>query len=213
MWKVVQMSPESQKLNAPAFLAPLDDERARIERILGRLDETTDLTERADLGSELVRSASRYEDTLERGVWSTLPDPPPAAVAGLEDDRAALREVMVTIHEATMHVDPRNVHAPDPQGFEDALSDVCVRLRALLAKEDRAVADLAAQDTPEVSAQRTEAVARAFKHASERPVPPKTAIGRFVANANVKLDHTFEDVATPQHPGADTIDGDPAPDA
>ena len=207
------MSPESQPLDAPPFLAPLDDERARIERILERLDETTDLTERADLGSELVRSASRYEDTLERAIWSTFPDPPPAAVADIEHDRTALREVMVTIHEATMHVDPRNVHAPDPQGFEDALSAVCTRLRSLLAKEDDELANLAAQDTPEASADRTDAVAHALKHASERPIPPKTAIGRFVANANVKLDHTFEDVATPQHPGADTIDGDPEPEA
>jgi hypothetical protein len=32
-------------------------------------------------------------------------------------------------------------------------------------------------------------------------------VGRFISNAHVKLDHTFEDVATPRHPGADTING------
>ena len=50
-----------------AFLPEsLSEERARIDRITSRLDVTADLIERADLGSELVRSASRYEDTLER---------------------------------------------------------------------------------------------------------------------------------------------------
>jgi hypothetical protein len=83
---------------------PLQEERLRIDRIVSRLDVTDDLTERADLASELVRSVSRYEDTIERA-------------------------------------------------------------------------------------------------------PPRTAVGRFFSNAHVKLDHTFEDVATPSHPGADTING------
>ncbi len=53
----------------------------------------------------------------------------------------------------------------------------------------------------------SEEVTHAFRTASERPRPPRTAVGRFLSNAHVKLDHTFEDVATPQHPGADTLKG------
>lgn len=52
----------------PDTFSPLEDERERMERILDRLKVADYLTERAELGSELVRSASRYEDTLERAV-------------------------------------------------------------------------------------------------------------------------------------------------
>ena len=44
------------------------DERQRIDRFTQRLDLTTELTEGADLGRELVRSISRYEDTFERAL-------------------------------------------------------------------------------------------------------------------------------------------------
>lgn len=62
-------------------LGPLRAERARIDRILTRLDETDDLTERADLSSELVRSTSRYEDTLERAVYPRRAAPDEADLA------------------------------------------------------------------------------------------------------------------------------------
>jgi hypothetical protein len=192
----------------PAVFGPLEEERDRIERILDRLETTEDLTERADLGSELVRSASRYEDTLERVVWPSVSDTEAATFKELQDDRTALREVMVTIHEATMHIDPRNVHASDPQGFEDMLDLVCERLRAILLKDDHEIAAIdATLGSPEEREKLTNAIAHAMHNASERPNPPKTAIGRFVSNASVKLDHTFEDVSAPQHPGADTING------
>ena len=51
---------------------PFSEDRARIDRITSRLDETSDPSERADLGSELVRSISRYEDTFERAVLPRL---------------------------------------------------------------------------------------------------------------------------------------------
>jgi hypothetical protein len=60
---------------------------------------------------------------------------------------------------------------------------------------------------PEDRQQLVQEVDHIFKSASERPRPPRTAVGRFLANAHVKLDHTLEDVATPHHPGADTIKG------
>ena len=64
-------SEEKQRLGreagSPTFGA-FSEERARIERIISRLDVTADLIERADLGSELVRAVSRYEDTFERAL-------------------------------------------------------------------------------------------------------------------------------------------------
>jgi hypothetical protein len=186
---------------------PLQEERLRIDRIVSRLDVTDDLVERADLASELVRSVSRYEDTLERALFVRLGEPVPAVVEELGRERGQLREAMKVIHERTMGIDPRNVHTSDGQGFENTLEDVVHRLRALLLGEDRQIAALLGSLGPEDRRQLVEDVARAFKSASEQPYPPRTALGRLFSNAHVKLDHTFEDVATPSHPGAETIDG------
>jgi hypothetical protein len=199
-------SQSSKKL--PVTFSPLEEERERMQRILDRLKIADYLTERAELGSELVRSASRYEDTLERAVWPAASDPDAGALKRLEIDRSALREVMMKIYEATMHVDARNVHAPDPEGFEDALNEVCGRLRAILLKEDREIVAIdSALGTEEERTKLTEDIAYALKSASERPEPPKTTLGRFVSNANVKLSHNVEDASPPEHPGADTING------
>jgi hypothetical protein len=196
----------SKKL--PDTFAPLEEERERIERILDRLKTADDPTERADLGSELVRSTSRYEDTLERAAWPATSETDSPSLVELESDRSALREAMTLIHEATMHVDARNVHAPDPQGFEDTLNEVCARIRAILVKEDREIAAIDSGLTSEEErVELTDAVSHALRNASERPEPPKTSIGRLVSNVNVKLNHNFEDASPPEHPGADTVKG------
>jgi hypothetical protein len=183
------------------------EERARIDRITARLDVTEDLVERADLGSELVRSASRYEDTVERALLPRLQGSSPDVTAELERDLDELRETMEEIHQRTMGIDPRNVHAADGQGFEDALAVVVVDLRALLEVEDRETAALVESLGSDEREQLVDEIDHAFRSASERPRPPRTAVGRFLSNAHVKLDHTLEDVATPQHPGAETLKG------
>jgi hypothetical protein len=196
----------SKKL--PESFSPLEEERERIERILDRLKVADYPTERAELGSELVRSASRYEDTLERAVWPTAKDQDAKTLKELENDRSELREVMMTIHQATMHVDARNVHAPDPEGFENTLEEVCSRLQAIIPKEDREILAIdLVLGSEEERAAFTESIAGALHNASERPEPPKTALGRLITNTNVKLSHNVEDASPPEHPGADTIDG------
>jgi hypothetical protein len=186
---------------------PLQEERLRIDRIVSRLDVTDDLTERADLASELVRSVSRYEDTIERALLARLELSAPLVLEELGHERDQLREAMTVIHERTMGIDPRNVHASDSQGFEDTIDDVVHRLRALLLGEDRQIAALIESLGLEDRRQLVEDIVHTFRSASEQPYPPRTAVGRFFSNAHVKLDHTFEDVATPSHPGADTING------
>lgn len=188
-------------------LGPLVEERSRIDRIVSRLDVTDDLTERADLAGELVRSVSRYEDTLERAVFSRMHEPAQDGAKELDQDREALRDIMTIIHESTSGIDPRNVHASDSQGFETHLDDVLHKLQTLLTNEDRQIAALLAILGPDERREMEEDIAHAFGSASERPHPPKTTAGRFVSNVRVKLDHTFEDVSSPQHPGADTING------
>ena len=197
---------QSQK-DASQVFGPLHDERLRIDRIASRLDVTDNLVERADLASELVRSVSRYEETIERSLFVRLAESPHAVLEELNRERDELRDAMTVIHQRTMGIDPRNVHASDGQGFEDTLEDIVHRLRALLLGEDRQIAELMASLGPEEREQVSEDIAHTFRSSSERPHPPHTAVGRFFSNAHVKLDHKFEDVATPSHPGADTING------
>jgi hypothetical protein len=192
---------------ASVVFGPLCEERLRIDRIVNRLDVADDLVERADLASELVRSASRYEDTIERSQVGRFVESPHAVLEELDSERDQLRERMTVIHRRTMGIDPRNVHASDGQGFEDTLEDIVHRLRALLLSEDRQITELIASLGTQQRQQLSEDIAHTFRRASERPNPPHTAVGRFFSNVHVKLDHKFEDVATPSHSGADTIDG------
>jgi hypothetical protein len=198
-------TPESKE--AALVFGPFSEERLRIHRITARLDETQDPEERADLGSELVRALSRYEDTFERALLPHLNGSDDHVLGDLDRDREALRDPMDDIHQRTMGIDPRNVHASDGQGFEHSLAAVVAGVRALLEVEDREIgALLSCLGANELQAL-TEEVTRAFENASERPRPPRTAVGRFLSNVHVKLDHTLEDVATPHHPGADTVKG------
>jgi hypothetical protein len=196
------------EIDAAAVLGPLQEERQRIDRIVSRLEVTDDLVERADLASELVRSASRYEDTLERSLFTRLEGvASEEALDVLDRDRYQLREAMTVIHDRTMGIDPRNVHASDGQGFEDTLEEVLTRLQGLLDNEDGAIAALIGSLEPEARRSLAGEIAHTFQNASERPHPPHSAIGRIISNAHVKLDHVLEDVSTPSHPGADTVKG------
>jgi hypothetical protein len=190
-----------------ADFGPFTEERARIDRITSRLDETSNPSERADLGSELVRSISRYEDTFERAVLPRMQNLSQTVLEELDQDREELRAVMDDIHQRTMGIDPRNVHASDGQGFEETLEAVIVKVRAILRIEDQELATLIAALGTQEQNELVAEIHHAFKSASERPYPPRTAVGRFISNAHVKLDHTLEDVATPHHPGADTVNG------
>jgi len=194
-------------LYAGPVLVLLDD-RARIDRILNRLDLTEDLTERADLASELVRAASRHEDVVERAVLPALDGRTnDGLLVQLATQRDELREAMDYIHHRTQHLAPRNAHAGDAQGLEDAIDDVAERLRALLKDEDADVIALVPDLDPPAQLALEKVVKRALRHAAERPKPARTPIGRIASNIATKLDHVFEDASTPGHPGAETIDG------
>jgi hypothetical protein len=184
------------------------DDRARIDRILNRLDVTDDLIERADLASELVRAASRHEDVVERAVLPALDGRTnDGLLVQLATQRDELREAMDYIHHRTQHLAPRNAHAGDAQGLEDAIDDVAERLRALLKDEDADVIALVPDLDPPAQLALEKVVKRALRHAAERPKPARTPIGRIASNIATKLDHVFEDASTPGHPGAETIDG------
>jgi hypothetical protein len=111
------------------------------------------------------------------------------------------------IHRRTQHLAARNAHAGDPQGLEDAIADVSRRLRTLLAQEDAATAALIDGLDPDAHQNLEAEMEKASRHAAERPKPARTALGRMVSNVATRIDHAFEDVATPDHAGADTVDG------
>jgi hypothetical protein len=189
-------------------LLVLFDDRARIDRILNRLDVTDDLTERADLASELVRAASRHEDVVERAVLPALKARTnDSLLQRLATQRDELRQAMDYIHHRTQHLAPRNAHAGDAQGLEDAIDDVADRLTILLKDEDAQVIGLVRDLDPPAKLALEKAVQKALRHAAERPKPARTPIGRIASNIATKLDHVFEDASPPSHPGAETIDG------
>lgn len=199
-------APKPQPPTETPTLEPLRADRSRIERIVARLEAADEPTERADLASELSRSASRYEHTVEQ-VLALHPQGTDQEQSTLEDGRRRVRDALTIIHERTMHTDPRNVHTGDPDGFERAIEASITALKAHLSLEDaclrRLVQASSAAERDDIAGE----VRRAARTASERPHPPRTAVGRMVSNLNVKLDHTLEDVANPRHPGADTIEG------
>jgi hypothetical protein len=191
----------------PPELEPLQEDRDRIMRILDRLGESDDLVERADIGSELARSVARYEDVIDRGILEHLSDEEQAQWSELTQRRDAVRHDLMFIHERTLHIDPRNVHASDGQEFEDCLYRAASSLPGVLVDEDSLVSGLLQTASDSARSDIGQRVGRAYKHASERPVPARTHVGRVISNLNVKLDHAFEDVASPTHPGSEIIDG------
>lgn len=194
---------------SPDPLPGLSEDRDRIERILDRLDITEDLAERADLASELVRAASRHEDVIERAVLPGLKDRLDESILQrLATQRDEVREAMEYIRARTQHLDARNAHAGDAQGLEDAIFDVTKRLRAILRDEDAEVIALARDLDPEARQELETAVEKTYRHAAEQPKPSRTSVGRMARNIATKIDRNFEDVATPEHPGAETIDGE-----
>jgi hypothetical protein len=182
--------------DAEIGFTPLEDDRAMIERILVRLNESTDLTERAELAGELVRGASRYEDIVEQAFEPALRRYlPPQEIERIDEARDALRDVLTVVHERTTHVDPRNVHQGDAQGFEDALGLSIERLLVMLALDDDAIGRLWRETPAEERSELEAAAGHASRHASEQPRPPRTAVGRLVSNAKVKMDHSMRDVS------------------
>jgi hypothetical protein len=188
-------------------LAELRHEVSVIDQILGRLDVSTDLPERAELAGELVRAASRYADIVERAVEPLVRQHQPAAVVDeLDRSREQVRAALEPIQEATMHVDPRNVHAPDPQGFEDALGHAMEEVSEQLAREEdvpeAAIDDASPAERAALAAQ----VRVAARDASEWPRPPKTHVGRRVANARVHIDRLLRRLTTSTREGIEPLD-------
>jgi hypothetical protein len=187
------------------------DDRARIDRILERLGETSERTERADLASELVRSCSRYEDSIERALrCGAVPDDVRARYADeVASHRKALRHHMGEVQRRTLRVRPQHVHWSDAIGFETALGETIGLMESLMGVEDSLMGELEAGLDEEEKASLQRRLERARKHASERPTPARTRLGRrLLVNLDVKLNHQpLDDTAMPHHRGRPVIHG------
>jgi hypothetical protein len=192
----------------PEPLGALSEDRARIERILDRLEISEDLPERAHLASELVRAASRHEDVVERALVPALVRcRDERALEQLAKKRRELRDAMDYIHHRTQHMTPRNAHTGDAQGLEDAIFDVAQRLRVILRDEDIDLVALVHGLNPQAQEALKKRVEKASRHAAERPKHARTSLGRMASNLATKLDRLIQDASTPDHPGAETIEG------
>ncbi|HEX3841448.1 MAG TPA: hypothetical protein VHU85_11695 [Acidimicrobiales bacterium] len=192
----------------PVVLAPLADDRRSLEEVLSLLEGRSSLEVRADLAGELIRLCSRYEDAVERGLYSILRNRPGHSIEVAEAERRQhlLRTTMHEMYKRTMHVKPLNAHADDPEGFESSLEPLVAAARAQLDYEDREllplVDELGAEDRDHLLRNMEQAVA----HASSHPDPPHNLVGRAVANLKEKFDRAVNDTSTTWHPGMDQLD-------
>jgi hypothetical protein len=191
----------------PTLLAPLDEDRRQLVAVLDLLADTTDPVVRADLAGELVRLSARYEDAKERALYPTLreQDTAKAQISRADEDQAALRSAMVEVRNRTRHVKPVNVHADDPEGFEQSLDILIAAVLRRLDQEDREVLPLVEALGPAEQQELGRKLERAVAHATSHPDPPHNPIGRAVATIGEKLDRALNDTSTTSHPGVEQL--------
>ncbi len=187
----------------PPAIAPLRAERDRLLQIIDEVVATDDPTTRADLGAELVRTCSRYEDVKDRCVYPALEKAgtPAQTLSAIRRDEAPIRDAMEVIRKRTLHMTPANVHADDPEGFDHALEGLVDCLESHLGREERDLFPLLDELSTDAATELADDVTHALKHASEKPKPSHNPVGRAIGNLGAALERTVEDASTPRHPG------------
>ena len=194
----------------PASLEPLTENRRELRAILDLLDQERDPTPRADLAIELIGSSARYEDVMERVVYPALRKigQDTGELDRAESDQLAIREGLTDLRHRTQNVKPSNVHASDPEGFEELLDRLVDSIRMHLDHEDEMLFPLLDQlEGPNLGELRDE-VEKAVAHASTHPHPPHSTVGRAVRSVMEKLDRSVHDQSTISHPEIDQLHDD-----
>ncbi len=194
----------------PEALKPLTENRRELYAIMDLLDGERDPTARADLATELIGSSARYEDALDRVVYPALrkmgKELPELDQA--ESEQRAIREALTELRKRTQNVKPSNVHASDPEGFEELLDQLVDSVRTHLDNEDTELFPMLAKlEVPKASELRDD-VEHAAAHASTLPNPPHTAVGRAVMGAIDKLNRGGHDQSTVSHQEVDQLHDD-----
>jgi hypothetical protein len=193
--------------NVPDSLAPLEANRRELFATLDLLDQTTEPVVRADLASELVGISARYEDVKARVVYPALRNngADSQEVDRAEEDQQSVRDGLSDIRQRTQHVKPDYVHADDSEGFENALSSLVEAIRIHTEHEDSVLFPVLAELDLQASEDLSADVGHAVKHASTHPDPPQSRVGRAIVAVNEKLERSFKDESTQEHPGVDEL--------
>jgi hemerythrin-like domain-containing protein len=200
-------------MTLPSVLAPLGEDRRRLEAVLELLEETSEPEVRADLADEAIRLCARYEDVMERAVYPMLRKDNRPQVDRAEREQRQVRAAMRDMRARTRHVQPIDAHASDPEGFEQSLDELIDVIRTSLAREDQDLLPMAGRLDADAQAELHNQVERTLAHASTHPDPPRNRIGHALASVMDKVDRTIRDSSTTWHPGLELLnehESDPA---
>jgi hypothetical protein len=169
----------------PSALEPLQENRRELTAILDLLDDERDPTARADIAGELVGSCARYEDVKDRVIYPALRTmaADSAEIDRAEADQQAIRDALGAIRHRTQNIRPSDVHATDPEGFEQVLDGLVEEIRVHLEHEVRTLFPMLDGLAGGPLDALREDVERAVGHASSHPDPPSNAVGRAIVGA------------------------------
>jgi hypothetical protein len=187
----------------PIALEPLEELRETLLTSIRLLETEQDGTVRADLASETVGIAARYEDVKERVVYPALRrvSAPQEMLDQAEMQQGKVRTSLEEVRRRTRHVKPNDVFADDPEGTEQAIETMVADLRRHLSDEDAGILPVLARLDPESSRRLRSDVGKALATASTHPAPPHSRIGRVMVALHEKLERDVKDESTPVHPG------------
>ncbi|HWE68140.1 MAG TPA: hemerythrin domain-containing protein [Acidimicrobiales bacterium] len=192
-------------MTLPSVLAPLNDDRRRLDAVLELLEETSEPEARADLADEAVRLCARYEDVMERVLYPLLRRDSRLQVDRAEREQRQVRAALRDMRARTRHVHPIDAHASDPEGFEQSLGELIDLIRSHLSQEDQDLLPMANRLGADAQAELHNRIERAVVHASSHPSPPHNRIGHALVNLMDKVDRTIRDSSTTWHPGLDLL--------
>ena len=207
LWQL-EASGEGALMNElPAALAPLQEIRRELFATLDLLDQTLESVARADLASALVGICARYEDVKDRVVYPALRamSADIVEIDRAEDDQRVVREALSDIRQRTLHMKPSNVHADDPEGFQEVLTGLIEAIQAHVDHEDELLLPMLLALDEQTTTELHQDVEKAVAHASTHPNPPHNPLARAFVAVEEWLEHDVHDQSTPWHPGVDKL--------
>jgi hypothetical protein len=174
---------------------------------LDLLDAERVAAARADLASELIGICARYENVKELVVYPALRvlTAQSPEVDQAERDQRRVRDAMGEIRRRTQHIKPTNVHADDPEGFEQALHELTTAIRVHVEHEDSVLLPMLSEMNTRMSDELCRDVEHAVAHASTHPNPPRNRFARTIVGVEEWIERELKDESTSWHPGVEKL--------